>query len=145
MADGGSAVKQFAEETTEVAKEVVKDVKDSVGQALEQGVQSVIGTQLTPQQIQQKQLEDQKKIAEKRREIKWYQDIAVAQKKVRDEEKQKQMQRKQAEVQEQQTKQAKEIQQKQSIPQPGQPLKETLTEEIARTQVERSKGRGIGG
>ena len=55
MADLGSGIKQVAEETAEVVKEVTEEVKDSLGQTLEQGAQSATGTQLTPQQIQQKQ------------------------------------------------------------------------------------------
>ena len=61
MADGASGVKQFSEEMGQAAGEVAKDVKDSVGEVLEQGVQSVVGTQLTPQQIQRKEIERQKK------------------------------------------------------------------------------------
>lgn len=129
----------------QAAGEVAKDVKDSVGQAIEQGVQSVTGTQLTPQQIQQKQLEDQKKIAETRRTIKWYEDIATSQKAVREKEQQKQMQGKQEEIQQQQAKKTQEIQQKQPIPQPGRPESDIIREDLARTQMERSKGRGVGG
>mgnify|MGYP001566856090 CR=1 FL=1 len=140
MADGASGVKQFAEELGQAAGEVTKDVKDSVGEALEQGVQSVTGTQLTPQQIQQKETERQKKLAENRRIIAHYGKIKQDQKTVRDQEKQKQIQTQQAEIQQQQTKKIQQVKQ-QAVKIPGQPLREDL----ARTQVERSKGRGIGG
>lgn len=143
MNDSGSGVKQFAEEMGQTAGEVVKDVKDEVGQMIEQGAQSIAGKQFTPQQIQQKQLEDQQKLAEARRKIKWWKDIAAAQKKVREEEKQKQLQRQQLEEQEKQKKKMEEARRKQAIPQVAKPL--TISEAIARTQAERSKGRGVGG
>lgn len=57
-----NGVKQFTGEIKQAASEVAKDVTDTVGEMIEQGVQSVTGTPLTPQQIQQKQMEDQKKI-----------------------------------------------------------------------------------
>jgi|SRR3989344_4136646 len=102
MADLGSGIKQVAEETAEVVKEVTEEVKDSLGQALEQGAQSATGTQLTPQQIQQKQADDQKKIAEARRKIAFYQQTDQAQKMVRQQNKQKEMQRIQVQQQEKQ-------------------------------------------
>lgn len=141
MADGASGVKQFTDEMEQAAGDVVKDVKDSVGQTLEQGGQSLAGTQLTPQQIQQRQLEDQQKLTEARRKIKWYKDLAVAQKAEWEKQKQKELQRQQIEIQQKQAKKVEKIQIQQTSKRPGQPL----TEEIARTQVERSKGRGIGG
>ena len=140
MADSGSAIKQFTGELTQAAGEVAKDVKDEVGEALEQGVQSVVGTQLTPQQIQQKQLDDQKELAETRRKIEFYKKTAEEQKTIRQQEKQKQMQTQQAEMQQQQTRKVQQIRE-QTVKAPGQPLREDL----ARTQAERSKGRGIGG
>ncbi|MDD5147640.1 MAG: hypothetical protein PHV63_03800 [Candidatus Daviesbacteria bacterium] len=112
MADGGSAIKQFGGEVAQVVGEVAKDVKDSVGQAIEQGVQSVVGTQLTPQQIQQKQLEDQKKLAETRRKIDFYKQTDQAQKQVREENKQKEMQKLQNQQQEEQVVEIKKEQKK---------------------------------
>lgn len=143
MADGGSAVKQFAEEVVQEVGEVVKEVKDEVGQALEQGAQSATGTQLTPQQIQQKELERQKKLTETRREIKWYQDIETAQRDARQKEKQKQLLRQQVQEQEEQKEKMEEAKTKQLIPEPAKP--QSLSEAIARTQAERGKGRGVGG
>ena len=135
MADSGSAV-----------GEIVKDVKDAVGEAIEQGVQSVVGTTLNPQQMnkptvseQQKQLEDQKKLAETRRIIEHYKRIDTEQKGVRQQIKQKEMQKQQEEQQEQ----MKTIQQKQLQMEAKKPI--VLREDIARTQAERGKGRGVGG
>lgn len=71
---------------------VVKPVTDEVGKALEQGVQTVIsGPKQTqnPQNPQAKQAETQAKLAESRRKIKWWQDLEEAQRRVRDQEKQK--------------------------------------------------------
>ena len=140
MADSGNAVKQFTGEVAQAAGEIVKDVKDSVGGALEQGVQSVVGTQLTPQQIQQKQLSDQKELAETRRKIAFYKKTDQEQRMTRQQEKQKQTQVQQAETQQQQTRKVQQIRE-QTVKAPGQPLREDL----ARTQAERGKGRGIGG
>lgn len=136
MADGGSGVKQFAGEMGQAASDVAKDIKDEVGQMVEQGVQSVVGPKLTPKQLQQKELERQKKMAEARRKIKWWQDIAAAQKAVREKEKQKELQRQQQTQQQQQIKQFT-IEQKKRQP---------LPEEVrARSMVERKTGRGVGG
>lgn len=125
--------------------EVAKDVKDQVGQMIEQGAQSVAGKQLTPQQIQQKELERQKKLAETRRKIKWYQDIAQQQKQVREKEKQLKLQRQQAEEDEKQSKKMAEAQRKQAIPQVGKLKGPMLREDLARTRQEIGKGHGVGG
>jgi len=144
MADSGSSgIPGAVTEVSQTVKEVVKDVKDSLGQAIEQGVQSVAGTQLTPQQLQEKELERQNQLAETRRKIKWYQDLAIAQRKVREEEKQKLLQKKQLEEQEKQKKKMEEEQRKKIVISPAKPP--TLSEAIARTQAERGKGRGVGG
>lgn len=138
MADGGSAVKQFTEEVAEAAGEVAKDVKDTVGQMLEQGVQSATGAQLTPQQIQQKQIDEQTQMAEARRKIAFYRRNAGEQKIVRQENKQKEQQRLEALQQEIQQKKIEEIQQKE-------PKKPGLPEAILRTQAEYKPGKGVGG
>lgn len=146
MANSRNVIGQFREEVQETAGEVVKDVKDSVGQMIEQGIQSVKAPQLTPQQVQQKQLEDQKNLVEARRKIQWYKDLATAQKKVRDQEKQKWMQKREQQQEEQNKKIAK-TQKKQVVitppgkRQPGLPLRE----DIARTRQEIGKGHGVGG
>lgn len=82
--------------------EVVRDVKDEVGQMIEQGVQSVAGKQLTPQQVQQKQQEDQKELAKVRRNIAWYKNLDDSQKMVREQNRQKEATRLQNQQQEKQ-------------------------------------------
>lgn len=118
--------------------EVAKDVKDAVGEMIEQGVQSVAGPQLTAQQIQQKQLEDQKKMAEARRKIAWLKKIDEEQKQVRQVNKQKESQRLQSLKQETQTKAIQKIQAQQA-------KKPVLPEEVLRTQVEIKVGKGVVG
>lgn len=115
-----NVIGQFKDEVEETATEVAKDFKDSVGQALEQGVQSITGTQLTPQQIQQKQAEDQKKIAENRRKIAFYQKTEQELHAVRRENKQKEEQRLQAQQREEQVvEMKKEEKKKQPINNPA--------------------------
>lgn len=147
MADSGSGISQATQEVVQAAGEVAKDVRDSAGEAIEQGIQSVVGTTPTPQQIQpastqrgeQKQLEDQKKLAETRRVIEHYKRVDTEQRKVRQHIKQKEAQKQQEEQQEQ----MKEIKQRQIQMEVKKPI--TLREDIARTQAERGKGRGVGG
>ena len=151
MADSGSGIGQFKDEMEQATAETVENVKDSVGQAIEQGVQSVVGPKLTPQQIQQKQQEEQKKLLQARKTIKWYQDLSLAQKKVREEEKQKNLQKQQIDEQEKQKKKMEEEEKKKRIFSPakktpaipGQPA--SAVEEIARTRQEIGKGHGVGG
>lgn len=133
MANGiKSAIGQIPGEIGEAA---VKPVIDEVGKAIEQGVQSVIGSQLTPQQLQQKELERQKKLAETRRVIDHYKKIDQEQKLVRQQKKQEEMQKKQEEGQKQQVQEIKKEQKKQQIP-----------EEVrARAMAETKVGRGVGG
>lgn len=150
MADSGSGVKQFSGEMGQATSEVIKDVKDEVGQMIEQGVQSIAGKQLTPQQIQQKQLEEQQKLAQARRKIKWYQEIAAAQKRVREEERQKQQQRQQQEEQERQKKRLVEEQKKKVIISPAKktpqfPGQAPIREDIALSRPELKVGHGKGG
>lgn len=146
MADGGSGIQQVTEEIAQTAGGVIEDVKDSVGEAIEQGVQSVVGTQITPQQIQpalptqrgeQKQQQDQKDLSEARRKIAFYQNVGQEQKQVIQENKQKEMDRLQGQQQEEQVKVQKfQIQTSK---------KAGLSEEILRSQAERKVGKGIGG
>lgn len=139
MASGRTVIGQFTEETQEAVREVAQDVKDEVGQMVEQGVQSIAGIQLTPQQIQQKQIDDQKKIGEARRKLAFYQKVDQEQKMIRQQEKQKQMQKQQMEAQEEQQKKVEKIQLQQASKKPGVP------EEIMRSQAERKVGKGVGG
>lgn len=116
MADSGGAVKQFSEEITQTTGEITKDVKDSLGQAIEQGAQSIVGTQLTPQQLQQRQQEDQKNLAETRRKIEWLKKLDQEQKMVREQNKQKETQRFQSQKEEKQvTEMKKEEKKKQPV------------------------------
>ncbi|MBU1031908.1 hypothetical protein KKE03_03245, partial [Patescibacteria group bacterium] len=112
MADNRNIIGKFTDEMEQTTGEVVQDVKDSAGEAIEQGVQS--GP--TPQQIQQKQTQDQKDMVEARRKIAFYNKTDQEQKIVRQQEKQKLTQKQQIEAQEKQAKKAKEAAQKQSIP-----------------------------
>lgn len=149
MTDSPSGgIPQFTNEVKAVTGEIVKDVKDNVGQMLEQGVQSVVGTTLTPQQIQQQKQEEQTKLAEARRKIDYWKKIEVGQKGVRDVEKQKQMAKVQQEEEEKKNKKLKEEQRKNQVifspakkgPQfPGQP------EDIALSKPELRTGHGKGG
>jgi|SRR3989344_6341498 len=116
--------------------EVAKDVKDAVGEMIEQGVQSVAGSTLTPQQVQQKQQDEQKQLTEARRKIAWYKKIDDEQKRVRQANQQKETQRLQAQQQENQVKTGRTVQRQQLTKKPGQ-----LPEEILRTQAEYKPGK----
>lgn len=95
----------FEDVQEEVNQNVVEPVKDQVGQAIEAGVQAVIGTKPpTPQQQHQKQVEEQNQLVEARRKIAYWTDIANQQKQVREEAKQKEAQKKQEEDQKKQEK-----------------------------------------
>lgn len=138
MAGGKNVVGQFKDEVVETTREIATDVKDSVGEAIEQGAQSVTGTQLTPQQIQQKQQDEQKQIAETRRKIAFYRQTDQEQKMVRQQNKQKEMQRIQTQQQEKQEEKIEEIQIKQAK-KPG------MSEAVLRSQAEYKPGKGVGG
>lgn len=119
----------------ELGETVIKPVVDEVGKAIEQGVQSVIGSQLTPGQLQQKELDRQKKLANARRVIEHYKRIEEAQRAVRQAKKHEELQKKQEEGQKQQVQEIKKEQKKQQIP-----------EEVkARAMAELKAGRGVGG
>lgn len=120
MADSRSGIQQASEEVTQGLGEVAKDVKDSVGEAIEQGVQSVAGPKLTPQQIQQQQQEIQKKEAERQNRLaytrQWFKNLEQSQNKVIMENKQKEAQRLQTQQQEKQvTEMKKEEKKKQPV------------------------------
>lgn len=90
----------------DVGETVVKPVTDEVGKAIEQGVQTVVygPKQATSQQNQPKQpfdsaqgkLEEQKKLQAWRFRLEQLKKLEEAQKKVREEEKQKMLQRQQS-------------------------------------------------
>lgn len=141
MADSRNVIGKFSDEVEQTATEVAKDVKDSVGQIIEQGFQSATGIQPTPQQIQQKQQEEQKQLLETRRKIAFYDQTDQAQKMVRQQNKQKEVQRLQEEQQRKQEKKMEKIQEQQTAKKPG----AGTPEEILRSQVERKVGKGLGG
>ena len=118
MSDGSGApgvIAGVVQEVAPVAQEIKQDAQDAVGQAIEAGVQSVMGTQLTPQQIQQKEEDRQKKIAEVRWQIQQINKTETEIEKVRKEKEQKEKQRLEAQVQEQQMKKM-EMEQKKKQP-----------------------------
>lgn len=156
MANTGNRIGDFTDEVEEATNEVAQDVKDSIGEMIEQGVQSVLGSHLTPQQInnptaseQQREVEEQKKLAKIRKTIKWYQDISAAQKKVRDEEKQKKLLLKQEEEEEKRRKKQQEEEKKKIIISPARktsgPGQPPLREDIALSRPELKGGHGKGG
>ncbi len=108
--DGGSgggisdSIKGAVAEVTPVVQEAAKDLQDSVGQAIEQGVQSIVGGQMDPQQIQKKEADRQKQIQEVRWQLQQLQKTEAEIEKVRKEKEQKERERLQAQAQEQQVK-----------------------------------------
>ena len=145
-----NVIGQFKDEVEEASGEVVQDVNDSVGEMIEQGVQSVAGPTLTSQQFQQKQLEEQKKLAQARKTIKWYQDLTAAQKKVIDEDKQKKLLQQQQEEEEKKRKKQEEEEKKKIIISPAKktpqfPGQAPIREDIALSRPELKGGHGKGG
>lgn len=141
MADNG-AIGQFTDEIEQTASEVASDVKDSFGEMVEQGVQAITGgPQLTPQQIQQKQVQDQAALAEVRRKIKFRDDLKVDVSREAQLSKEKETQRLQSQQQEVSDKKIEKVQIQGSSKKPG----ANITEEIARTRQEIGKGHGVGG
>lgn len=107
--NNGNVIGQFQDEIEQTSGEVAEDVKDSVGEAIEQGVQSVVGSQLTPQQLQAQEIQRQKQLAYTR---KWLGDLQKAQEKVRAENKQKEEQRLKAQQEEKQVTEMKKEEKK---------------------------------
>lgn len=134
---GGGGIGQATEEIAETVGEIAGEVKDAVGELIEQGFQSVTASPLTPQQIQQQQQQDQVRIAEQRRKIKWHQDMAASQAKVREEEKQRLINK----GQQRQIEDQEEVNDPKA--QSSKPASER--EDLARTKFEKSKGGGVGG
>lgn len=151
MSDLGGGQNQFAGEMKQAAQEVVQDVKDQVGQAIEQGVQSITGQQLTPQQIQQKEEEKQKKLAEVRWRIERLKKTEQQVSQVSQENQQKDAQR----LKEWEEKNKKEAERealqnqqiispaKQTPRAPGQVVEQR--EDLQRSKQELRAGHGIGG
>lgn len=108
--NNANVIGQFQDEIEQTSGEVVEDAKDSVGEAIEQGVQSIVGPpQLTPQEDQKKEIERQKQLSYTR---KWLGDLQRAQEKVRAENKQKEEQRLQAQKEEKQVSEMKKEEKK---------------------------------
>ena len=143
MADGGSGIKQATEEMAQTVKDVAKDVKDEVGQMIEQNIQTAVGPKLTPQQIQQKKQEEEEGLTRARKVINYYKTLDTNIKKAQEQRKQKETERLQQMQQEKQAKKSQQVVKKQIFVSPS--GKRDLREDIARTQAERSKGRGVGG
>lgn len=71
---------------------VIRPVVDEVGKAIEAGIQSVVGGQtVDPQHKQQKQVEDQKNLAEWRWRLQKIKELEDSQRRIRDEQKKKQL------------------------------------------------------
>lgn len=119
MSDSGSG-NQFGGEVIEDFKEVAKDVKDEVGQAIEQGVQSVVGKTPTPQQIQQQYLQRQKDQKELQRVRTWFKNLEQQTAQVREQNLQKEQQRLQNQQHEKQVSEIKKGEKKeQSVVNPA--------------------------
>ncbi len=148
---GGGGPKNFAGEMKVAAGEAVRDFKDQVGQALEQGVQSVAGKQLTPQQIQQKREEEQKRLIWARKVIDYHKQTEAAMKKMREIGQQKEQQRLQEWEEKNKKDAAKKAQAKKRIISPAKANPQAIgqltqeNEELLRSKQELHSGRGIGG
>lgn len=148
---GGGGQNQFAGEIKQAVQEISMDVKDQVGQAIEQGVQSVVGQQLSPQQIQQKEEEKQKRLAEVRWKLERLKKTEQQVGQMREENQQKDAQRlKEWEEKNKRDAQEKALRNQQIIspakqtPQaPGQAVEQR--EELQRSKQELRAGHGIGG
>ncbi len=122
MANPANIIGQFTNEIEQTTKDVAGEVKDSFGEAIEQGIQAVVGPQLTPQSFdsaqdkQKKEQEDQRKLAEARRKIGFYQNVEQEQSQVTALNKQKEEQRLQTVQQEEQTKHVEKEQKKKESP-----------------------------
>ena len=102
--------------TFEDMGEAVAPVKDAVGEAIEQGVKSIIqpAPKLTPQQQvqrQQQKVTEQKEMAGARYKIDWWKNLAAEQNKVRGQTQQETNIQKQQEQEEEQKKQEAKIKQ----------------------------------
>lgn len=102
--------------TFEDIGETMAPVKDAVGEAIEQGIKSVVqpAPKLTPQQQaqrQQQKITEQQKIAEARYKINYWNRLKEEQKKVREQKKQQDFGKKQEEQEEEQKRQDQKIKQ----------------------------------
>ncbi len=136
MADGVKGAMQ------NIGEAVVKPVMDEVGKAIEVGVQSVLNKQpVQPQTtspidpMQQQQISDNEQVGlvDARRKIKYWQDLAGAQARVREEQKKKEQDRLQVDTQKKQIKQF-EIQEKK---------KDNIA--LKQSQIKTEVRKGVGG
>lgn len=108
------AIKQAV---ADIGEAVVKPVTDEVGKAIEEGAQSVAGgqqaKQLDPAVQQAKAVEEQKRRAWAVHVIEWNKKIQEEQQKVRQGQKQEEMQKSQQEAETQKVKQLQVVQQQQ--------------------------------
>lgn len=104
----------MTEEVAPVAYEVKQDVTDAVGQAIEVGVQSVMGTTIDPAQIQKKEEDRQKQIAEVRWKIQQLNKTNTEIERIRKEKEQKEKQRLHAQMEQQ--KQEEQVQMQKTDP-----------------------------
>lgn len=102
--------------TFEDIGEALEPVRDAVGEAIEQGIKSVVqpAPKLTPKQQAQKQqqkAEEQKGMADARYQIDWWKKLAAEQNKVRNIKKQEDFGKQQQEQEEEQKRQDAKIKQ----------------------------------
>jgi len=132
MSDGVKGA--VAEAAKTVGEAVVKPVADEVGQVIEVGAQSVFGKIPSQQNQQQKQRQDQLKIAEAQRRINWWKQIAAQQKSSQQGQVQEKMAKSQQQTQE--IKQFEIVQKKQ--------VKDAAMD-VQRSRGEIRAGKGVGG
>lgn len=122
----------------DVREAVVKPVTDEVGKAIEEGAQSVVGVTakpVDPMVQQKKQEEELKKKQWAIQTIQRYKQIDEAQKKVREEKKQKEFQETQKEEEQKKVKQYELIKKRQ----------ERLPQQVAEAQRRTEVKKGVGG
>ena len=139
MSDSGGGVGQFVGEIKSAAAETLTDAKDGIGEAIEQGAQSVTNPNPTPQQIQQKQLEDQTAIAEQRRIINFNAQLSTDLNKAVAEDRQNKAQRIQSQEQDTQAQQQRQMQSQQRVG-PSQGIRQDIAENMSELRGGRKGG-----
>lgn len=135
MSDGIKA--GIGQAVADIGETVIKPVVDEVGKAIEEGVQSVVGSSAPqdPQTQQQKQAEEQKRKQWAMHVIDWHKNLQASQQQVR-------MQKQQA----QQAKQQEEVHEKQQVKQfkiiQNQKRAEMNAAQVAERHTEIKKGVG---
>lgn len=112
MSDGGGIKTGALQFAADVGETLIEPVKDQVGEAIEQGVQSVVsGPQQipqNPQDIQKQQSDQANKQAENAKKLQWAQATIARYQKIDEEQAQVRMKKKQEEVAKQQEAQQEE-------------------------------------